>query len=175
MISVYLVTFGPLLSDYFFMFLFILLFCSFSDLFFMFHSVVVSYCFFFCFFFSSRRRHTRCALVTGVQTCALPISISTWVKATPVTLTLAAVNRLKAAETRLRGVWPQRTTIRVTSAIFARAVASDTIETGGESRITRSFSLAMLSTSSRIGFELSTSAEKRSEAHTSALQAILRS
>src|SRR3546814_10538128 len=32
-----------------------------------------SFC--FCvFFFSSRRRHTRCALVTGVQTCALPIS-----------------------------------------------------------------------------------------------------
>src|SRR3546814_9811955 len=29
------------------------------------------YSFFFC---SSRRRHTRCALVTGVQTCALPIS-----------------------------------------------------------------------------------------------------
>src|SRR3546814_17779336 len=26
-----------------------------------------------CFFFSSRRRHTRCALVTGVQTCSLPI------------------------------------------------------------------------------------------------------
>src|SRR3546814_3492177 len=25
------------------------------------------------FFFSSRRRHTSCALVTGVQTCALPI------------------------------------------------------------------------------------------------------
>src|SRR3546814_9643794 len=25
------------------------------------------------FFVSSRRRHTRCALVTGVQTCALPI------------------------------------------------------------------------------------------------------
>src|SRR3546814_10445802 len=31
---------------------------------------------FFVFFFSSRRRHTRCALVTGVQTCALPISTS---------------------------------------------------------------------------------------------------
>src|SRR3546814_8713145 len=28
-----------------------------------------------CFFFSSRRRHTRCALVTGVQTCALPIEV----------------------------------------------------------------------------------------------------
>src|SRR3546814_4115298 len=33
--------------------------------------ILVSY--FICFFFSSRRRHTRCALVTGVQTCALPI------------------------------------------------------------------------------------------------------
>src|SRR3546814_3605860 len=30
----------------------------------------------FLFFLSSRRRHTRCALVTGVQTCALPISIA---------------------------------------------------------------------------------------------------
>src|SRR3546814_986243 len=30
-------------------------------------------CFDCVFFFSSRRRHTRCALVTGVQTCALPI------------------------------------------------------------------------------------------------------
>src|SRR3546814_10333437 len=29
---------------------------------------------YFCF--SSRRRHTRCALVTGVQTCALPISVT---------------------------------------------------------------------------------------------------
>src|SRR3546814_9416508 len=34
-----------------------------------------------CFFFSSRRRHTRCALVTGVQTCALPISARTVDKA----------------------------------------------------------------------------------------------
>src|SRR3546814_9715842 len=30
-----------------------------------------------CLFFSSRRRHTRCALGTGVQTCALPISAPT--------------------------------------------------------------------------------------------------
>src|SRR3546814_966950 len=32
--------------------------------------------FLLCFFFSSRSRHTSCALVTGVQTCALPISKS---------------------------------------------------------------------------------------------------
>src|SRR3546814_19682155 len=30
----------------------------------------------FYFFLSSRRRHTRCALVTGVQTCALPICVA---------------------------------------------------------------------------------------------------
>src|SRR3546814_4188225 len=35
--------------------------------------IVTFYFFLFC---SSRRRHTRCALVTGVQTCALPISIA---------------------------------------------------------------------------------------------------
>src|SRR3546814_688645 len=29
-------------------------------------------------FFSSRRRHTRCALVTGVQTCARPICMTLW-------------------------------------------------------------------------------------------------
>src|SRR3546814_6910941 len=33
--------------------------------------VIVTIIIYFCF--SSRRRHTRCALVTGVQTCALPI------------------------------------------------------------------------------------------------------
>src|SRR3546814_20085610 len=35
--------------------------------------------FFFC---SSRIRHTRCALVTGVQTCALPICPAAHVRAT---------------------------------------------------------------------------------------------
>src|SRR3546814_4547829 len=34
--------------------------------------VAMPYCY-LLFCFSSRRRHTRCALVTGVQTCALPI------------------------------------------------------------------------------------------------------
>src|SRR3546814_14528698 len=36
------------------------------------------YCLCF-FFFSSRRRHTVCALVAGVQTCALPIYIATFI------------------------------------------------------------------------------------------------
>src|SRR3546814_9824148 len=40
----------------------------------MFSTVVMEWTsFLLLLFFSSRRRHTRCALVTGVQTCALPI------------------------------------------------------------------------------------------------------
>src|SRR3546814_7096356 len=42
--------------------------CSIQELFSLYEFVV--------FFFSSRRRHTRCALVTGVQTCALPICLA---------------------------------------------------------------------------------------------------
>src|SRR3546814_17829722 len=41
------------------------------------HPILSTSLFRYYFFFSSRRRHTRCALVTGVQTCALPISPST--------------------------------------------------------------------------------------------------
>src|SRR3546814_10465429 len=36
-------------------------------------SIIGCDCRWLLFFFSSRRRHTRCALVTGVQTRALPI------------------------------------------------------------------------------------------------------
>src|SRR3546814_6356664 len=39
-------------------------------------SVPLVFFFHLALFFSSRRRHTRCALVTGVHTCALPICVS---------------------------------------------------------------------------------------------------
>src|SRR3546814_1638497 len=61
---------------------------------------------FVCFFFSSRRRHTRCALVTGVQTCALPIygvargpppSRPDPVRVTNVLVTLERLNRAAAS------------------------------------------------------------------------------
>src|SRR3546814_5241663 len=50
------------------------------------------------FFFSSRRRHTRCALVTGVQTCALPIYPG---QAVAAIFDLAAREHLHAHEQRL--------------------------------------------------------------------------
>src|SRR3546814_4872902 len=49
------------------------------------------------FFFSSRRRHTRCALVTGVQTCALPILFAYWGIGLPVGYILGLTDRLGTA------------------------------------------------------------------------------
>src|SRR3546814_2018725 len=66
------------------------------------------------FFFSSRRRHTRCALVTGVQTCALPISGADVV----VTDTWISMGQSHAEE-KLRTLEPYQ----VTPAIMAAAAA----------------------------------------------------
>src|SRR3546814_2519391 len=65
------------------------------------------------FFFSSRRRHTRCALVTGVQTCALPIlqylqrqqpkGVDRWLRAFPQPLQRLALDIGKAVEIPGRG------------------------------------------------------------------------
>src|SRR3546814_17227755 len=53
--------------------------------------MVVAVCLHLLFVFSSRRRHTRCALVTGVQTCALPILHARLVLAGLSTCGLAAL------------------------------------------------------------------------------------
>src|SRR5213078_5065161 len=60
-------------------------------------------CFFcFCFFFfSSRRRHTRFELVTGVQTCALPISDRSKTKCRCTTIARGA-RRSRSARSRSR-------------------------------------------------------------------------
>src|SRR3546814_7549288 len=52
---------------------------------------IVLYLLFYIFFFSSRRRHTRCALVTGVQTCALPICSRPNTSASTTTSTTANI------------------------------------------------------------------------------------
>src|SRR3546814_3084772 len=55
------------------------------------------------FFFSSRRRHTRCALVTGVQTCALPIWGIDWICISPK----AGSEVVQRSGHELKLVWPQ--------------------------------------------------------------------
>src|SRR3546814_9492929 len=63
---------------------------------------VCLYCsFFFC---SSRRRHTRCALVTGVQTCALPISFSTTASTKAIVRSPSAIPGNQSAAPRGGGV-----------------------------------------------------------------------
>src|SRR3546814_17903026 len=72
----------------------------------------------FGFFFSSRRRHTRCALVTGVQTCALPISLN-------------AYDRDRSA---FRGVPPRATEIILSEAPEGAVGTDDAGERPGRSR-----------------------------------------
>src|SRR3546814_3446951 len=55
----------------------------------------------FLFFFSSRRRHTRCALVTGVQTCALPIFSTLRVQQAPPVIEQLIVAIFPLPETQL--------------------------------------------------------------------------
>src|SRR3546814_7298324 len=58
-------------------------------------SLLLVFLVFFCFFFSSRRRHTRCALVTGVQTCALPILDGVDINGTTISATNGSVAKLR--------------------------------------------------------------------------------
>src|SRR3546814_5298148 len=60
------------------------------------------------FFFSSRRRHTRCALVTGVQTCALPICLQVLGGAVGLLFIWASQTRINTANYYLATVNMQR-------------------------------------------------------------------
>src|SRR3546814_10077840 len=61
------------------------------------------------FFFSSRRRHTRCALVTGVQTCALPIFAATSIPRPPMSPpSLKTRERLSEVRYEIRGELARR-------------------------------------------------------------------
>src|SRR3546814_11152341 len=65
------------------------------------------------FYFSSRRRHTSCALVTGVQTCALPISrrISTCTSASALSASRSVANPRRNRRTESpSGRWTQYAT-----------------------------------------------------------------
>src|SRR3546814_9269159 len=95
---------------------------------------------------SSRRRHTRCALVTGVQTCALPI----WLKRLRPACKVA-FSPLKLSVTRL----PSGNARTISNNLRAGTVASPSWASSTEQRAT-----------------ISTS--RRSEEHTSELQSLMR-
>src|SRR3546814_2207306 len=60
--------------------------------------IYVVYVYSVFFFFSSRRRHTRCALVTGVQTCALPIYMASWVSMWSTNITVVSPHQFSEDE-----------------------------------------------------------------------------
>src|SRR3546814_2729930 len=74
------------------------------------------------FFFSSRRRHTRCALVTGVQTCALPISKTD----TPLVETPQAISVVDDALFHDRGARNVQETLRYSAGVTGEAYGLDT-------------------------------------------------
>src|SRR3546814_4146628 len=104
------------------------------------------------FFFSSRRRHTRCALVTGVQTCALPIWLSS-------SETVEAGVVARPAISRTGAIAPPHRMTRANQGRSARA--------SGASAGPRTVILRPPCTSARPRPE-------RSEEHTSELQSLMR-
>src|SRR3546814_17131248 len=95
---------------------------------------------FFVFFFESRRRHTRCALVTGVQTCALPIWLA-WSARRPVfartSLSMLrpahapAAARPRLREPRLRTVPDRCGTAQDRKSVVVGKSVSGRVELGG--------------------------------------------
>src|SRR3546814_1297198 len=106
--------------------------------------------------FSSRRRHTRCALVTGVQTCALPISPS---NGNPM---VDLIQDKAALSLRIDGI----------AEALAQSVGDDVESTASTLSLVRDAGLFELD-DPLLALE-ATRAVGRSEEHTSELQSLMR-
>src|SRR3546814_2485901 len=122
-------------------------------------------------FFASRRRHTRCALVTGVQTCALPICADL----------VAELARAAVAG----GTEHRRDAVRDDRAVAARQSAGAArwlFSVGAAFRYSRSarasWRVVVSLFPSRLGRPaarvVAVNADRRSEEHTSELQSLMR-
>src|SRR3546814_1019264 len=109
------------------------------------------------FFFSSRRRHTRCALVTGVQTCALPISITLASRTIDMraTATLSTVRKGKRRLLESCALAAGMVALAYGAPALAQVAGTGTIVSGG-------------------GTPNGVSGTTRSEEHTSELQSLMR-
>src|SRR3546814_18090818 len=81
------------------------------------------------FFFSSRRRHTSCALVTGVQTCALPISGAAFTSVTQTSLDNSGILSGGSGVAVQLGAFDDGVTLRTGSAITGAVDAGAGIDT----------------------------------------------
>src|SRR3546814_5752735 len=122
-------------------------------------------------FVSSRRRHTRCAVVTGVQTCALPnsISLEDMINQGVRQAYMHPENRLRASIVADPAFGRKNTKDNTPAVIHTRLVPGNTVDItvaakGGGSENKTKF--AMLNPSDSI--------VDRSEEHTSELQSLMR-
>src|SRR3546814_2286457 len=132
------------------------------------------------FFFSSRRRHTRCALVTGVQTCALPIYVS---RANASAFEFADVERIEVLKGP-QGVLYGRNATGGAIRVISKDVADDfegQVQAGyGNYNAWNVSGTASIPVSDDFGIRLSALVKRRdgfatrSEEHTSELQSLMR-
>src|SRR3546814_3510460 len=135
------------------------------------------------FIFSSRRRHTRCALVTGVQTCALPI-LGSGESLTNATLSGSfdpLLERIMAAMTAPEIPLALRSIICVVERSKLLAVSSilATIASSPRPALVKSITIWLFSVSAAACADDITSViahkpNKRSEEHTYELQSLMR-
>src|SRR3546814_3543293 len=141
-------------------------------------------CFILVFFFSSRVRHTRCALVTGVQTCALPISSEPVLYVCNVEEASAASGNAHIARVFEKAAADGAKAVVISAAIEAEIVQMDAAdrpeflaelglsETGLARIIRAGYELLDLITFFTVGPKEARA--WRSEEHTSELQSLLR-
>src|SRR3546814_9555010 len=123
----------------------------------------------FIFFFSSRRRHTRCALVTGVQTCALPISEGPRIHALREAVTQAIATRKDALERVALDA-------RLAAETLDMTLPADAPLTGTVHPVSQVMD-ELAEIFADLGFAVATGPEiedDRSEEHTSELQSLMR-
>src|SRR3546814_8303770 len=122
---------------------------------------------FVCFFVSSRRRHTRGALVTGVQTCALPISRAA--SSPPIRPNSSRPPSRRRPAPRLRLPKRQQAIRRRRKPRQTKAGFS-TRNPGAETRVSAPFFVGDRPARDHAR----TTRRRRSEEHTSALQSLMR-
>src|SRR3546814_7642301 len=115
------------------------------------------------YFFSSRRLHTRCALVTGVQTCALPIS-------SPIETAISGIPNLDYTRSISRYGLSQVTVVFEdgTDIYFARQLVNERIQQV-KSQLPEGIEPQMGPIATGLGEIF-----MRSEEHTSELQSLMR-
>src|SRR3546814_6955501 len=132
----------------------------------------------FVFFFSSRRRHTRCALVTGVHTCALPIYAITIIGfRMMLSLPFFAVIGWFQARRARRGQLPVLTPGERLKIIFLGFIGyylSSYLDFLGLQTISAGLERLILFLSPPFVLLISWLSFKRSEEHTSELQSLMR-